>query len=46
MCGVNLSVGYDDEHSADEHLVVAEWLQTLNLAKRWLSQSTLPSFRR
>ena len=46
MCGVNLSVGYYDEHSAAEHLVLSEWLHTLNLTKRWLSEPTLPSFRR
>jgi len=46
MCGVNLSIGYYDEHSEREHLVVAEWLYTLNLARHWLSQSDIPRFRR
>ena len=46
MCGANLSIGYYEEHSEDEHLVVAEWLHTLNLARHWLSQSFIPHFRR
>ena len=45
MCGVNLSVGYYDEHTPDEHLVVAEWQHTLNLARRWLAVAVLPCFR-
>ena len=46
MCGVNLSIGYYDEHSEDEHLVVAEWLHTLHLARHWLSQPAIPCFHR
>ena len=46
MCGVNLSIGYYDEHSADEHLVIAEWLHTLHVARRWLAQPAIPRFRR
>lgn len=45
ICGVNLSVGYYDEHTADEVLVIEEWCHTLNLARRWLSEASLPVFR-
>lgn len=46
MCGVNLSVGYYDEHTADEYLVIREWTHTLAMARQWLSGSILPKFRR
>lgn len=46
MCGVNLSVGYHDEHTEGEHLVIAEWLHTLGLLRHWLAQPAIPSFRR
>lgn len=46
MCGVNMSIGYYDEHTENEQLVIAEWLQTLNLARRWLAESPLPIHRR
>lgn len=46
MCGVNLSVGYYDEHTADEHLVISEWLHTLNLVRSWLSAPDLPIYNR
>jgi len=43
ICGVNLSVGYYNEHSDREYLVFAEWQNTLNVCKQWLSKS-LPKF--
>ncbi len=46
MSGVNLSIGYYDEHSHDERLVINEWLHTLNLARAWLSADRLPTFHR
>ena len=46
MCGVNLSVGYYDEHTAEERLVLDEWFHTLNLARAWLAGARLPSFHR
>jgi hypothetical protein len=46
ICGVNLSVGYYDEHTPNERLVFAEWEHTLNLTKAWLSQNALPKFAR
>lgn len=46
MCGVNLSVGYYHEHTKQEHLVISEWLNTLHVAKKWLSATELPRFER
>ena len=36
ICGVNLSVGYYDEHTEDERLVFAEWYRTLTVLERML----------
>jgi hypothetical protein len=44
ITGVNLSVGYRNEHSYKESLVLDEWLNTLNLCRRWLSEESLPRF--
>ena len=44
VCGVNLSVGYYNEHSENEYLVVDEWLNTLNMCRKWVSQEDLPRF--
>jgi hypothetical protein len=44
ICGVNLSCGYYDEHTPAETMVFAEWEQTLNLSRTWLSQRELPKF--
>ena len=44
ICGVNLSVGYQCEHTENEHLVVKDWLHTLNLCRTWLSEASLPKF--
>jgi hypothetical protein len=46
MCGVNLSVGYYNEHTENERLVLAEWLHTLEMAQNWLTAPVLPAFRR
>jgi hypothetical protein len=37
-CGVNLSVGYYDEHSSYETLNIEEWNNTLEIAKRMLKK--------
>ena len=34
------------EHTAGEHLVIAEWLQTLSLARNWLAEFPLPIYHR
>ena len=37
-CGVNLSVGYYDEHKPTERLVYSEWLNTYNIVKTMLAK--------
>ncbi|MEI6715423.1 MAG: hypothetical protein WCO60_16825 [Verrucomicrobiota bacterium] len=44
ICGVNLSVGYYDEHTEAERLVVSEWEHTLSIVQSWLSADELPRF--
>ncbi|MGE5406699.1 MAG: hypothetical protein ACM3NR_03215 [Methanosarcina sp.] len=46
ITGVNLSIGYYHEHSEEERLVVREWLNTLEMSRRWLGKEYLPSFSR
>ena len=38
VCGVNLSVGYHDEHKPSEWLDVGKWLHTLGLVRGMLSK--------
>lgn len=38
ICGVNLSVGYYDEHSSYEFLVFDEWFHTLNIVHNLLKE--------
>ncbi len=44
ICGVNFSVGYYREHYKDEKISYSEWLNTLNMARKLLSQD-LPRFK-
>ncbi len=44
ICGVNLSVGYYNEHRDDECLIVSEWENTLDILTRWISKENLPRF--
>ncbi len=44
ICGVNLSVGYADEHTPGEYVRYTDWKHTLDVATRWLSQPELPRF--
>lgn len=37
-CGVNLSIGYYDEHNPTERLCYKEWLRTYNIVKRMLEK--------
>ena len=37
ICGVNLSVGYYNEHTPNESIVIDEWLNTLEIAEKMLS---------
>jgi putative aminopeptidase FrvX len=38
ICGVNLSVGYYDEHHSYERINIAEWQNTLAIARKLLSK--------
>ena len=38
ICGVNLSIGYVNEHHADEYLRVEGWLNTYNTVKNMLQK--------
>jgi hypothetical protein len=44
ICGVNISVGYLDEHNPTERLVLANFENTASVALKWLSQDKLPRF--
>ncbi len=44
ICGVNLSVGYHYEHRPFEKLDFAQWENTLNMNRKWLSEKNLPKF--
>jgi hypothetical protein len=46
ICGVNMSVGYRNEHTENEVLNVRWWIRTLSTLKRWLAQENLPRFER
>jgi len=45
ITGVNLSVGYRNEHSHNEELHLNDWLNTLKIVRRWLSEENLPQFK-
>lgn len=38
ICGVNISVGYKNEHTSNEILNLRWWANTLEVAKNWLSK--------
>jgi len=44
ITGVNLSIGYRNEHSEDEKLILHEWQHTLNVCRKWLHEDELPNF--
>jgi hypothetical protein len=44
ITGVNLSIGYYNEHHSNEYLKVEEWKNTLDLCKRWLGREDLPRY--
>lgn len=46
ITGVNLSIGYYNEHQGSEFLNLAQWRHTLNLCKKWLAKPELPRFSR
>lgn len=43
ICGVNFSIGYYNEHTAAEYLVIDEWTHTLEVVKKLL-ENPLPRF--
>jgi len=44
VCGVNLSIGYQNEHRPEESLVLKEWENTLDLSRKWFKETDLPRF--
>lgn len=44
ICGVNISVGYKNEHGHNEIFVASWWLDTLNTLYIWLSEENIPRF--
>lgn len=44
MCGVNISVGYYNQHTKDEKLVLSEWINSFSLLKTMLEQKEIPRF--
>ena len=45
VAGVNLSIGYVDEHSYQELLYVSPMLATIDKVKKMLSESEIPTFK-
>lgn len=43
ICGVNFSVGYYNEHTHDEYIVIEEWYNTLEMLRKLLNME-LPKF--
>ncbi len=46
ICGVNISVGYVNEHTCGEFLNITDWIRTYETCRRWLSKPNLPRFER
>lgn len=46
ITGVNLSIGYHNEHSENEYLDLNEWHNTLKLCRKWLDEEELPRFKK
>jgi len=44
ICGVNLSVGYRYEHTANEILVLEHWINSIETLWSWIIPSGLPRF--
>ena len=43
-CGVNLSIGYTRQHSANEAIYYPAWLNTVVTVKQWLETPDLPMY--
>jgi len=46
ICGVNLSIGYRNDHQIDESINIIEWQHTLDQCRKWLNETDLPVFSR
>lgn len=44
ICGVNISIGYYNQHKENEKLVLSEYFNTLAIIKKLLSQENIPRF--
>ena len=44
IAGVNLSIGYFNEHGPNEELHLKDWDHTLDLCRHWLGGDVLPRF--
>jgi Peptidase family M28 len=44
ICGVNLSVGFQHEHTPSENLNLNHWRNTLSICRRWLCLPDIPRF--
>ncbi len=44
ICGVNISIGFHNEHTPEEKLVVSQMLNTIGVAYNWLSKKDIPKF--
>lgn len=44
MCGANISVGYYNQHSSSEYLIISEWRNTLKKISKLLKTCNLPRF--
>ncbi len=44
ICGVNISIGYKNEHRSEELLNLRWWIRTVQTAHKWLKQSDLKRF--
>jgi hypothetical protein len=45
ICGVNISIGYKNEHSCNEVLNLRWWKRTAEIAERWLlTETSIPRF--
>lgn len=46
ICGVNISIGYNDEHSCHETLNIKWFDKTVETTRKWLSKENIPRFER
>ncbi len=46
ITGVNLSIGYYNEHHPNEYINIKEWYNTYQMLKNWICDENLPRFER